>query len=565
MVAAAAAKKPRSQRQPAHRRRLERDHHHRALAEQPAEGGRRVRREQHRRARQATSSSCAARSSGEPYLCDHRRRRGHSARRQRCAQLPLCRHPHRRLAQAPSEGAGADRDPGRVRHRAAVASGRVGEELTLTSRGRRRPGLSDAHAQGRSGLQRHQPPRLLSRARHRAEDQAAAARHPAAERREDPVVPRLGAARPHPPVGRARSGSSIATPARNTGSSRAASAAACCTSCRPGARRPGRSLLELYLAEPAPQNQVGLYRSGTRVLANIAELDVFQRVPWTTGLPAGNRGCTLSEPHAGHAQRRDPGPGLPGVARCPGAGRGAADPDRRRAAPRRGRTSEPRHPACHPTRLPGSAARAAGRGVRLVRRARGEWRRSRSAGVAPSAEAGTAEAEASTAQPGSRRPSTTEAQFFGYAGPLFSACVISPTSRRLGGARALRAIARDRARRTSRTTWRSRGRSSKATGSSRTRAARSSPSVPAPSRGSRACASRSRRATSSATPRRRSRSPNRCSRNRRAATGSCQGLPGYTFERAPGELWRSRYDAERNVSSSTTAIATSSTRRAPQC
>jgi hypothetical protein len=26
-----------------------------------------------------------------------------------------------------------------------------------------------------------------------------------------------------------------------------------------------------------------------------------------------------------------------------------------------------------------------------------------------------------------------------------------------------------------------------------------------------------------------------------------QGLPGYTFRKAPGELWRSRYDAEQNV------------------
>ena len=26
-----------------------------------------------------------------------------------------------------------------------------------------------------------------------------------------------------------------------------------------------------------------------------------------------------------------------------------------------------------------------------------------------------------------------------------------------------------------------------------------------------------------------------------------QGLPGYTFKRAPGELWRARYDAEQNV------------------
>ena len=32
-----------------------------------------------------------------------------------------------------------------------------------------------------------------------------------------------------------------------------------------------------------------------------------------------------------------------------------------------------------------------------------------------------------------------------------------------------------------------------------------------------------------------------------AATTPAQGLPGYTFERAPGESWRSKFDAERNV------------------
>jgi hypothetical protein len=26
-----------------------------------------------------------------------------------------------------------------------------------------------------------------------------------------------------------------------------------------------------------------------------------------------------------------------------------------------------------------------------------------------------------------------------------------------------------------------------------------------------------------------------------------RGLPGYTFERAPGEFWRSRFDQQRNV------------------
>ncbi|MBU6485806.1 MAG: hypothetical protein KGR23_13535, partial [Betaproteobacteria bacterium] len=29
--------------------------------------------------------------------------------------------------------------------------------------------------------------------------------------------------------------------------------------------------------------------------------------------------------------------------------------------------------------------------------------------------------------------------------------------------------------------------------------------------------------------------------------GSYQGLPGYTFQKAAGELWRSRFDAERNL------------------
>ena len=31
------------------------------------------------------------------------------------------------------------------------------------------------------------------------------------------------------------------------------------------------------------------------------------------------------------------------------------------------------------------------------------------------------------------------------------------------------------------------------------------------------------------------------------ANSTYQGLPGYTFHKAPGELWRSRFDAERNL------------------
>ena len=40
--------------------------------------------------------------------------------------------------------------------------------------------------------------------------------------------------------------------------------------------------LELYLSEPKPSNQVGLYRTGTRVLPSITDLDRFAHAPWTS-------------------------------------------------------------------------------------------------------------------------------------------------------------------------------------------------------------------------------------------------------------------------------------------
>ena len=40
--------------------------------------------------------------------------------------------------------------------------------------------------------------------------------------------------------------------------------------------------LELYLSEPKPASQVGLYRAGTRVLPSITDLDRFAHAPWTS-------------------------------------------------------------------------------------------------------------------------------------------------------------------------------------------------------------------------------------------------------------------------------------------
>jgi histidine kinase/DNA gyrase B/HSP90-like ATPase len=49
----------------------------------------------------------------------------------------------------------------------------------------------------------------------------------------------------------------------------------------------GEVYLELYLTEPGPDSRVGLYRAGTRVVADITELDEFQREPWSSGCLQG--------------------------------------------------------------------------------------------------------------------------------------------------------------------------------------------------------------------------------------------------------------------------------------
>ena len=49
----------------------------------------------------------------------------------------------------------------------------------------------------------------------------------------------------------------------------------------------GDIYLELYLSDPGADNQISLYRRGTRVLPSITELDYFQREPWSTGYLQG--------------------------------------------------------------------------------------------------------------------------------------------------------------------------------------------------------------------------------------------------------------------------------------
>ncbi len=49
----------------------------------------------------------------------------------------------------------------------------------------------------------------------------------------------------------------------------------------------GEIYVELYLNEPRSENVVGLYRTGTRILTSLADIEAFQRSPWTEGYLQG--------------------------------------------------------------------------------------------------------------------------------------------------------------------------------------------------------------------------------------------------------------------------------------
>jgi len=49
----------------------------------------------------------------------------------------------------------------------------------------------------------------------------------------------------------------------------------------------GDIYFEIYLSDPGPVNRVGLYRRGTRVLPSITEIDNFEKEPWTAGYLQG--------------------------------------------------------------------------------------------------------------------------------------------------------------------------------------------------------------------------------------------------------------------------------------
>jgi len=307
---------------------------------------------------------------------------------------------------------------------------------------------------------------------------------------------------------------------------------------------------ELYLHAHSAANAVSLSRSGTRVLGNLTELEAFARIPWTSGYVQG----IIDAPYL----NLTPGTRL-GVIQDAALARLADE-----LAPLESRLSK-----IIEDQQRAEEERASRDVLRSVQGAlkeallalpaeeydwfdlhRGEGkRRPRTTAASASEQPAPAYDEAA----GGEHPDAGEAaegqrQFFEFAGPLFSV-MISPTSSviEVGGSRALRAIARDRARRPVEHdlayAWallEGEGTLDTAGGEMATYRAAAEPGLArvevTVTQGDVVCKAEAQITVAASLLPKAS-----------GSDSSYQGLPGYTFHKAAGELWRSRFDAERNL------------------
>lgn len=301
---------------------------------------------------------------------------------------------------------------------------------------------------------------------------------------------------------------------------------------------------ELYLSEPDAAHGVGLYRSGTRVLPNICELDAFRREPWNSGYLQG----IVDAPFL----NLTPGTRL-GVVQDDAFEQFCAAMQNVEMALTRIIAEQRRAEDERASRKMLTTIRNAFREALLALPAEEyDWFdiKERHKGRAPGASWSDPDVTAAGMADRSRPADAADLQkhFFEYAGPLFSVRV-SPQSSVLpvGQSRTYRAVARDRSRITVEHDvtfeWHivegagalENERSEIATFTAPQQPGLTRIAVTA-TQGNTACDGEGMiTVTESLLP------------EMKEPTGNRQGLPGYTFRQAPGELWRSRYDAEPNV------------------
>jgi hypothetical protein len=304
---------------------------------------------------------------------------------------------------------------------------------------------------------------------------------------------------------------------------------------------------ELYLNEASDANCVALFRHGTRIAEALAQLDDFAVPPWTlrclqghidapfVNITPGTRSGIIRD--AAHDVLRE------ALRPLEQALLGTIEEQRR---------AEEEQASREQLRAIQRAFREALLGLPAEEydwfEIRGTSRAALDGSARPSPSDTAANGEDT---PGAPEPALGEPrqwQFFEFAGPLFSVAV-SPASSvvRVGESRELRALARDRARRSVdrdlQFQWRITDGEGALAATNNQTVTFLAPGEPGVTRievrarqGDVSCAAE---AVVTIT--------HELLTQLNGGTVPAQGLPGYTLERAPAESWRSRFDAQRNI------------------
>ncbi|HZR20094.1 MAG TPA: ATP-binding protein [Verrucomicrobiae bacterium] len=311
---------------------------------------------------------------------------------------------------------------------------------------------------------------------------------------------------------------------------------------------PGEVYLELYLSRPDSTNAVGLYRQGTRVLENLTLLSELNQPPWTTGYLQG----LIDVPYLNLT------PGTrSGIIQDAAYDRfqlelRAVQAELLQLIDQQQRAEEEQTSR----EVLRSVQRALKEALLALPEEEYDWFDLRQPGIArpksQTIEAGpnSGDAGAPAAEPEQlhEAASTPQKDFFEFPGPLFSVR-ISPASSvvHVGAQRTLRALARDRSNRVVDNDlqfhWemlQGDGVLEGADGEIVTFKAGAEPGlvnlrVVARQREVECSAEALLTVTDSLLP------------EAQPKNGARQGIPSYTFQKAPGELWRSRYQPEQNV------------------
>ena len=307
----------------------------------------------------------------------------------------------------------------------------------------------------------------------------------------------------------------------------------------------GEVYVELYLNAADPANQVGLYRSGTRIVASLAHLEAFQKTPWIEGCLQG----IVDAPFLNLTPATRTGvihdAALEGLvlALAPLEARLCElIEERRRAEDERSSRDTLK-----------SIQRAFREAMLALPAEDYDWfdvqaPRKQPAGKSAQAPSGGALENVGAVLPDESELLSPQRQFFEFAGPLFSVR-ISPSACTVpvGARRTLRAVARDASRRSVSENvqyeWRvleGAGRLEEGAAEYATFVAPEEPALVRVAvqarQGETLCdAGALITVTDILLP------------ETRESTGAAHGLPGYTLEHAPGQLWRSRLDTERNL------------------